>query len=57
MERGIERSFFDAEKVGRLCVNVGGEPVAVHGTFGVEGFEDEEDEGALKDVVFLTSHT
>ena len=32
-------------------------PIAVHGSFGVEGFEDQEGERALEDVVFLSAHT
>jgi hypothetical protein len=38
-------------------VDVSGQPVSVHGPFGVESFEDQEGQCALENIVFLATHT
>jgi hypothetical protein len=55
MESGIEGAFFDAEDVFRNHLDVEGDAVAVERAAS-EGFEDQEGEGALEEVVFGFEH-
>jgi hypothetical protein len=57
VERRIKRSFLDAKKIDGLFVDMSGQSVTVHRSFGLESFEDQQRERALQDVVFLAAHT
>src|SRR2546430_1412059 len=52
MQRGIQRSFFDAEKVIRDTLDVCGHGVPVHRSAVSKGLEYQQDQRTLENVVF-----
>jgi hypothetical protein len=55
VESRVEGAFLDAEDIFRNHLDVEGDAVPVERAAG-EGFEDEEGEGALEEVVFGFEH-